>query len=185
MLRDIEKRSHRLSIPPRIDLKSGIEHRLRAFPAFRGVPDAPLHELSKSISLHFASPGEVLLKRGGKIKTIYAVIAGLAELHLPEQDIQFGAGDMIGAAALIHGLPARGTVRSLQFGHLLAIPASKFEDLLRRYPIVQRTIDHRHEDRGLGRQMPTTLSGESVEALVNDTRVIADLNSENAGHTGT
>ncbi|AQS87048.1 Na+/H+ antiporter [Neoasaia chiangmaiensis NBRC 101099] len=161
LYRDVERRRRRLETPLRFDLKSGIEQRLRAFPAFRSVPDAVLHDLTKSISLHFASPGEVLLKRGRKIRTIYAIVAGLAEVHVAEQDIQFGAGDLIGASAMMNGVPARGTVRSLQFGHLLAIPAARFQQLLKDYPIVQRTIDERAAERRDGQLSAVLLAGSA------------------------
>ncbi|WP_367160068.1 cation:proton antiporter [Kozakia baliensis] len=166
LYRDVEKRRQRLDTPLRFDLKSGIEQRLREFPAFRGVPDAVLHDLAMNISLHFASPGETLIKRGHKIHTIYAVVAGLAEVHIAEQDIQFGAGDLIGASALINDVPARGTVRALQFGHLLAIPATRFRRLLEEYPIVQRAVDERASERRDGKRPLSLVLGQEKEPFV-------------------
>ncbi|WP_122049662.1 cation:proton antiporter [Asaia bogorensis] len=161
LLKDVEKRQERLEKPLRFNLKSGIEQRLRSFPAFRGVPDGVLHDLAMNISLRFASPGEVLLKRNGKIRMVYAVVAGLAEVHIAEQDVQFGAGDLIGAAPLINETFSRGTVRTLQFCHLLAIPASLFRRLVEDYPIVRRTIDERAEARlADGHRLSLVLGGD-------------------------
>jgi CPA1 family monovalent cation:H+ antiporter len=144
LLRDVERRRARVAVPLRFDLRNGIEHRLRRFPAFREVPDDVLHDLAKAISLHFASPGEVLIKRGRRIRTIYAVIAGLAELHVAEHDVHFAEGDLIGAWALIHeDGRARGTIRSLQFGHMLAIPAARFERLVAQYPSIRQAVERR------------------------------------------
>lgn len=145
--RDVEKRQERLDKPLRFNLKSGIEQRLRSFPAFRGVPDGVLHDLAMNISLRFSSPGEELLKRNARITMIYAVVAGLTEMHLPEQDVQYGAGDLIGAAPVINGSLPNGTVRTVQFCHLLAIPVQHFKKLVEEYPIVRRTIDERAAER--------------------------------------
>ncbi|GBD55686.1 cation:proton antiporter [Gluconobacter wancherniae] len=145
--RDIERHRARLDTPLRFNLKSGIEQRLRAFPAFNGVPDNVLHELSRKVSMHFVSPGEVIFRRGRKIRTVYAQVAGLAEIHMPERDLLFGSGDLIGAASVIRKQNTSGTVRSLQFSHMLAIPRPVFERLLKDYPIVERRIIDRSRQR--------------------------------------
>lgn len=138
--RGIETQRERLNTPLRFNLKSGIEQRLRAFAAFNGVPDAILHKLSRRVSLQFVSPGEVLFRRGQYPKVVYAQVAGLAEAYLGEQDILFGSGDLIGATSVLENERIPGTVRSLQFGHLLAIPRPIFEKMVRHYPIVGRTV---------------------------------------------
>ncbi|MBU2653187.1 cation:proton antiporter domain-containing protein [Acidomonas methanolica] len=148
--RDVERRAERISSPLHFSLRHGIENRLRVFPAFRGVPDAVLHDLASEISLHFASPGEVLVRRGKKIRTVYAIVAGLVELHVAEQDIQLGTGDLIGAMQLLRGERLDGVVRTLQFGHLLAIPAPIFLKFLHDYPIVRRNIEQRAAERRQG-----------------------------------
>ncbi|GAB6854256.1 cation:proton antiporter [Asaia astilbis] len=161
LLKDVEKRQERLEKPLRFNLKGGIEQRLRSFPAFRGVPDGVLHDLAMNISLRFASPGEVLMRRNGKIKMVYAVVAGLAEVHMAEQDVQYGAGDLIGAAALVNHSVSRGTVRTMQFCHLLAIPAHLFRRVVEDYPIVRRTIDERAEARLVdGHRLSLVLGGD-------------------------
>lgn len=161
LLKDVEKRQERLEKPLRFNLKGGIEQRLRSFPAFRGVPDGVLHDLAMNISLRFASPGEVLMRRNGKIKMVYAVVAGLAEVHMAEQDVQYGAGDLIGAAALVNHSVSRGTVRTMQFCHLLAIPAHLFRRVVEEYPIVRRTIDERAEARLVdGHRLSLVLGGD-------------------------
>ncbi|GBR15049.1 cation:proton antiporter [Gluconobacter frateurii] len=155
--RDIERRSARLEAPLRFNLKSGIEQRMRAFPAFNGVPDSVLHTLSRKVAMRFVSPGEVLFKRGQNVRTVYAQVAGLAEVHLPEREILFGSGDLIGAASVIRSERMPGTVRALQFSHLLAIPKPVFERLIHDYPIVQRLIIARSNKRADGLLDPYVL----------------------------
>ncbi|MBF0850504.1 MAG: cation:proton antiporter [Gluconobacter potus] len=163
--REIERQRARLDAPLRFNLKSGIEQRLRAFPAFNGVPDSVLQKLSGKVSMHFVSPGEVLFKRGQRVRVVYAQVAGLAEVNLAERDLLFGSGDLIGAASVIRNETMPGTVRSLQFSHLLAIPRPVFEKLLKEYPIVQRLIIQRSQKRADGLLTPVTvrtLDGDAV-----------------------
>ncbi|WP_319807444.1 cation:proton antiporter [Candidatus Kirkpatrickella diaphorinae] len=165
LYRDTEKRRERLSKPLRFDLKSGISQRLREFPALRGVPDGVVHNLSMNISLRFVSPGEELLRRGRKVRTVYAVVAGLAEMHISEHDIQFGAGDLIGADMLLSNQPAPGTIRAVQFGHLLSIPAHVFKRLVDDYPIVRRSLEVRATERlGTPQDIALVLGGATHTA---------------------
>ncbi|EHH68494.1 cation:proton antiporter [Gluconobacter morbifer] len=163
--RDIERRRSRLDAPLRFNLKSGIEQRLRAFPAFNGLPDSAIRKLSRRVSLHFVSPGEILCKRDQRVKVVYAQVAGLAEVHLPEQEILYGSGDLIGAASAIRNERMAGTVRCLQFSHLLAIPRPVFNRLLRKYPIVKRTIIKRTEKREEGALRPMVLRAPDGTAI--------------------
>ncbi|QDH16144.1 cation:proton antiporter [Swingsia samuiensis] len=163
--RDIERRRMRLDAPLRFNLKSGIEQRLRAFPAFNGVPDCILHDIARKVSIHFLSPGEVIIKRDKKIRFVYAQIAGLAEMHLPEQDILFGSGDLIGGAFLVEKTKAPATIRSIQFSHLLAIPRSVFLKLLKDYPIVKRLIVSRNDQRKDGALKPYSVNSDTVVKL--------------------
>lgn len=147
--RSIERQRNRLDTPLRFNLRSGIEQRLRSFPAFNGVPDGALHDLAGRVFICFLSPGEVLIRKGERIHTIYAQVAGLVEnaTSADEHEVMLGAGDLIGANSHIQGLRAQNTVRSLQFSHMLAIPRADFDKLLKRFPIVKRQIMKRHDMR--------------------------------------
>lgn len=163
--RIIERHRLRLETPLRFNLRSGIEQRLRAFPAFNGVPDAALHELASKVSMCFLSPGEILFKKRSKIRFIYAQVAGLVELQREENDVQLGAGDLVGAVSLLKGDRMRATVRSLQFSHMLAIPKDEFEHLIEIYPIIKRQVIKRNQQRRNGLILPNvavTSNGRNV-----------------------
>lgn len=163
--RTIELQKDRLATPLRFDLRSGIEQRLRAFPAFNGVPDLALHDLAKKVSMYFLSPGEILMREGQKIHTVYAQVAGLIELHVDGIDIRLGAGDLVGAASVMRGQRVISTAHSLQFTHMLAIPGSAFMTLINAYPIVKRQIFLRSQQRRDGLLMPmvvVTNNGENI-----------------------
>ncbi|WP_202405326.1 cation:proton antiporter [Saccharibacter sp. 17.LH.SD] len=161
----IDRHRTRLESPLRFNLRSGIEQRLRAFPAFNGVPDAALHDLAGKVSMCFLSPGETLIKANRKIRTIYAQVAGLVEYRYEDQDIQLGAGDLVGTMSLLQGNHALATVHSLQFSHMLAIPRDEFEKLIKKYPIVRRQVIQRHQQRRHGLLEPSvviTRTGHSI-----------------------
>lgn len=139
--KEVERRRVRLDRRMTFNLRNNIEGRLSAAPVFRGLPSAALHDLAMSASLRFPSTGERLLRRGHKVRTVYFVSTGLVEMHVSERDITFGAGTIIGADEVIAGRPMEGTVRTVQFSHLLAIPAARFRRLLEDYPAVRRNLE--------------------------------------------
>ncbi len=145
LFRDVELRRHRLDRRLRFNLKSGIETRVKAVPALYGVPEAVLHDLAMTLAIHFTAPGERVLKRGRAVRTVYFVSAGQFESHVAEHDIRFGPGSVLGAEDLLAGgrprAIARSTVRSLRFGHLLALSARDFRRLAEEYPIIRTNLE--------------------------------------------
>ncbi|MCX5615774.1 cation:proton antiporter [Bombella sp. TMW 2.2559] len=168
--KSIERQRNRLDTPLRFNLRSGIEQRLRSFPAFNGVPDGALHDLAGRVFISFLSPGEILIRKGERIRTIYAQVAGLVETSTSAetQEVMLGAGDLIGANSHILGKRAQNTVRSLQFSHMLAIPRADFDKLLQNYPIVKRQIMKRHDMRlngALETSVVITKEGNSISPV--------------------
>ncbi|GBR05987.1 cation:proton antiporter [Acetobacter oeni] len=139
--RDVDRRRQRLDRPMTFNLKNNIEDRLRHAAVFRGLPAAALHDLAMTTSLRFPSPGEAILRRGHKVHSVFFVSAGLAEMHVAERDVRFGAGDVIGAVEVTDHRPMPGTVRALQFGHMLVISATRFKRLLEDYPVVAKNLE--------------------------------------------
>jgi monovalent cation:H+ antiporter, CPA1 family len=141
LLRDVERRRGQLDFKLTFNIKTGIEARLRSLPAFRGLPDEALHALAPHVSIHFTSPGERLYRRGGVVRTVYFISAGVAETHFAEHDVRFGAGDVIGADDALSGQPVRAISRSLQFGHFLSMSGRRFRKLVADYPVIRRNLD--------------------------------------------
>ena len=139
--RGVELRRHRLERRLRFNLKSGIESRIKAVPALDGVPEAVLHDLAMTLAIHFTAPGERVLKRGRRVRTVYFVSAGQFESHVAEHDIRFGPGSVLGAEDLLASGRMEVSVRSLGFGHLLAISAREFRRLADEHPVVRTNIE--------------------------------------------
>jgi CPA1 family monovalent cation:H+ antiporter len=141
LFRDVENRRHRLERRLKFNLKSGIETRIKAVPALNGVPEAVLHDLAMTLAIHFTAPSERILKRDALVRTVYFVSAGQFESHVAEHDIRFGPSSVLGAEDLLAGGRMRTSVRSLRFGHLLAISAKEFRRLADEYPVVRQNLE--------------------------------------------
>ena len=148
LVTELERRRSRLQKPLSFNLKSGIESRLKSAAIFKGLPGAELHDLATTTSLRFVAPHELISKRDRKVRTVYFVSAGLAEAHVAERDIYYSAGDLIGALEVYRNERVPASIRAVQFGHFMAIPASRFRRLIEEYPIVLENIEalrHKHE----------------------------------------
>jgi CPA1 family monovalent cation:H+ antiporter len=140
--RDIERRRRRLDRRLKFNLKSSVESRIKSVPALRGVPEAVLHDLAMMVSIRFVAPGETIYRRGARVRLVYFVSAGLLELHVAEHDIRYVQGDVIGAEELFGGRRMEATMRTLRFGHLLALTARQFKRLVEDHPVVRGNIEH-------------------------------------------
>ncbi len=141
LYRGVEARRYRLERRLRFNLKSGIESRIKAVPALDGVPEAVLHDLAMTLAIHFTAPAERVLKRGRRVRTVYFVSAGQFESHVAEHDIRFGPGSVLGAEDLLASGRMGVSVRSLGFGHLLAIGARDFRRLADEHPVIRTNIE--------------------------------------------
>ena len=141
LMKELERRRSRLDKPLSFDLKSGIESRLKHAAVFRGLPGAELHDLATTTSLRFVAPQEMICRRGRRIRNVYFISAGLAEAHIAERDILYGAGDLIGALGAYKNERCPASIRAVQFGHFMVISASRFRRLVEEYPIVLENIE--------------------------------------------
>ncbi|GCD58394.1 cation:proton antiporter [Acetobacter pasteurianus] len=159
LLKELERRRHRLVKRMSFDLRSGIEDRLKHAAIFKGLPGAELHDLATTTSLRFVAPQEVICRKGRKMRAIYFISAGLAESHVAGADVLYGAGDLIGAQEALHGWRCPGTIRAVQFGHFMVITASRFQRLIEDYPVVLENIQNILRKREAGEQPIALLPG--------------------------
>jgi CPA1 family monovalent cation:H+ antiporter len=150
LIKEVERRRHRLDKRLSFDLRSGIEERIKNATIFKGLSGAELHDLATTTSLRFVTPQEVICRKGRKVKYVYFISAGLAEAHVVGEDMHFGAGDLIGAQEALNRWRCAGTVRAVQFGHLMAIRASRFRRLVEDYPVVLENIQANLRKRETG-----------------------------------
>ncbi|GBQ23690.1 Na+/H+ antiporter [Acetobacter estunensis NRIC 0472] len=177
--RDVERRRQRLDRPMTFNLRNNVEARLRHAAVFEGLPTAALHDLAMTTSLRFPSPGQVILKRGHKVHSVFFVSAGLAEMHLPEQDIRYGAGDLIGATEAMENRPMPGSVRALRFSHMLVISAARFARLIEDYPVVRANLQKLRFQAEEKEPDPENMDGINEESA--DASIMLDSNLSQVG----
>ena len=131
---------------------------MKAVPALDGGPEAVLHDLAMTLAIHFTAPGERVLRRGRRVRTVYFVSAGQFEGHVAEHDVRFGPGSVLGAEDLLAGGRNRSGIRSLGFGHLLAIGAGDFRRLADEHPVIRDNIERLRRTR-MGGAAPLMLLG--------------------------
>lgn len=162
LVKELERRRARLDKPLSFDLRSGIEARLKNAAVFKGLPGAELHDLATTTSLRFVAPQELICRRGRKIRTIYFISAGLAECHLAERDVRYGAGDLIGALGAYRNERCPATIRAIQFGHLMVISAARFRRLVEEYPIVLENIEKLRRKHDEGERAIKLVPGQEI-----------------------
>jgi CPA1 family monovalent cation:H+ antiporter len=141
----VEGQRRRLRRRLKFNLASGLDGRLRSFALFRDVPDAILHDLAMTVSVRFAIPGEVLIRRGRRPRLVFIVSSGTLEASAGDARRRYAAGDVIGGAEAIGRQRVTATVRCLTFSHLLAVQASDFRQLVEDNPVIGENMAGRRE----------------------------------------
>ncbi|MFH7810472.1 MULTISPECIES: cation:proton antiporter [Acetobacter] len=168
LLKELERRRYRLNKRLSFDLRSGIEDRIKNAAVFRGLPGAELHDLATTTSLRFVAPQELLCRKGQKMRYVYFISAGLVEAHVAGVDELYGAGDLLGAQEALQRWRCVGNVRAVQFGHFMAIKASRFRRLVDDYPVVMQNIETILRKREAGERPTSLLPRRKIAAMDED-----------------
>ena len=139
--RDVDRRRRRLERRLRFNIQAGMDRRIPAFPLFRDLPDAIQHDLAMTMTLRFAVPGEVVIRRGRRPGGVLMVSSGTLEQRVGDTDRHYRMGDAVGAEEVLGGTRMSGTVRCLSYSHLLMINARAFRRLLEDNPEVRANLD--------------------------------------------
>ncbi len=153
LLRDLDMRRRRLARRLHLDLQAGVDSRTAAFALFQGLPEAVQHQAASLLSIRFAVPGQVLLRRGRRPGMVILVSFGALECRVGEADRVFGQGDAIGAGEALDRQPMPATLRCSAFSHLLVMSARSFRGLAREHPALRDNV------RSLGRGEGAALIG--------------------------
>jgi CRP-like cAMP-binding protein len=115
-------------------------HRLALMPAFRGVPWRALLRIGQCGQMLFVPQSATLLEKGELIDCLYLVVRGHLHIETPRIGVlpraRLGPGALLGAVALLSGMPQAFTARALD--EVLVLRAFKAElgSLMIRYPTV-------------------------------------------------
>ncbi len=138
--RALESRRRRLERPLRFNLQAGVDRRIPAFPLFAALPEAIQHDLAMVLSIRFAVPGEVLIRRGRRPGVVILVSSGTLEYRVGETERILVEGDEIGGREVLDRARMQGTLRCTTVSHLLVVGARAFRRLVEEYPALLHGI---------------------------------------------
>ncbi len=134
LVRGLEERRDAIARPLRFSLQSGLDNRLRELPLLAGLPDAVLHDVAMSLTIRFATPGETIVRRGRRARSVYFVSSGAVERHGEDGPIRLERGAAFGLREVLSGARREATIRSAGFSHLLVLDARAFRRLVDENP---------------------------------------------------
>ena len=168
LFKDLDHRRQRAERRLSFDLRSGIDDHIKAASIFEGVPKAELHDLAMTMTLRFATPQEVISRKGAKMRYVYFISAGEVEVHVAGVDYVYKEGDLLGAYEVLNNIPCVGTMRAVRFGHFMAIKVSRFLRLIEDYPIVIENIKKADLQRRDTTETPEKEEQSSILLLQNE-----------------
>ncbi|MFC0409623.1 cation:proton antiporter [Roseomonas elaeocarpi] len=128
--RSLEEWRRQISKPLKFNLQSGLDRRVKEFPAFEGLQEAVLHDLAISLTIRFTVPGERIYRPGQRARSIFLISSGDVEFTEGGRSVHLGPGDFFGEAELIEGGRRRARARATSFCHLLELSAADFRRLI-------------------------------------------------------
>ena len=134
--RTLDIRRRRLERPLRFNLQAGVDRRIPAFPLFASLPEAIQHDLAMVLSIRFAVPGEVLIRRDRRASVVILVSSGTLEYRIGATETILREGDEIGGREVLDRARMPGTLRCVSFSHLLVVGARAFRRLVADYPAI-------------------------------------------------
>lgn len=140
LLRDVEQARRACHQRPKLDLGMKTKELVRAHPLFEGLPRAQQKAIMKMMRPQFATPGEVLIRRGDRGDSAYFIASGAVQVDTPHQQVRLGRGDVFGEIALMTGGRRSADVVALGYCHLLNLKAQDFKALMDQYPDLREHV---------------------------------------------
>ena len=132
--RELGERRGRARRRLRMDLQTGLSARIKEQKLFAGLQAAVLHDLAMSMTLRFVAPGELILRKGERVRSVLFVSSGLIE-RLPGGDAdKLAPGDTLGVREVLEGARSPAEYRAMRFCHLLELRAGMFRELFGELP---------------------------------------------------
>jgi len=131
-----------------------LEHRLRAIPLFRDLPDGSLKSIAARLKRERYTQGAVVFCQGDAGDAMYLVESG--QVQVIAEDTQqplayLGPGSFVGEIALLLGQPRSATLKVVIDAELWALHKLDLDELLAEYPSIAM-----HFTREIGQRLVTT-----------------------------
>ncbi len=131
-----------------------LEHKLRAIPLFRDLPDESLKSIAARLKRERYPQDAVIFRQGDDGDAMYLVESG--QVQVVAEDTQqplayLGPGSFVGEIALLLGQPRSATLKVVIDAELWALHKRDLDDLLAEYPSIAL-----HFTREIGQRLVTT-----------------------------
>ncbi len=168
LLRALEERRDHLSRPLKFSLQIGLDTRLREIPLLSGLQEAVLHDVAMNVSVRFVVPGEAIVRRGRRARSVYFISSGSVDVTADGATRTLGRGEVFGATEVLSHARRRGSVRAHSFSHLIELRGAEFRRLVDENPQLLARLDAlraRHAPAGVGEDGPVALIGFEPAAV--------------------
>ncbi len=142
-----------------------LEHRLRAIPLFRDLPDGSLKSIAARLKRKRYPQGAIIFREGDAGEAMYLVESGQLQVFVTgagdtQQPLAYlGPGSFVGEIALLLEQPRSATLKVIIDAELWVLHKRDLEELLAEHPLIAL-----HLTREIGRRLVTT-SHQSVPLM--------------------
>lgn len=141
LMRDIRRRRSAGDARPRLDLSLQKREMVARFSLFAGLSKSQQRRLARALVTIYATPGDVLFKRGAQVNSVFFIASGAVEREIGGQVKQLGNGEFFGEIAMLAGhRNRRGNVRAITHCTLLRLDEARFLRLVRRLPDLRKAV---------------------------------------------
>jgi CPA1 family monovalent cation:H+ antiporter len=134
----LQRRQHK---QPRLDLNLKIPEMIGNLEPFAGLSAEDLKRVSRLFRPRLALPGEFIIRRGERSKTVYFISSGAVEVRLPGQTIRRGRGEFFGELAVLTGQRRVADIVALGYCELLILDQAKFNTFLKVNPAIRQHVE--------------------------------------------
>jgi monovalent cation:H+ antiporter, CPA1 family len=147
---ELTNRRSRVEKRPPLDLALQKAELIAQFPLFAGMDEATRKALSRSLRSRYASPGDVLIRRGETPDRVWFIASGAVEVARGAQGPQrLGRGEMFGHLTLLRRTPRVGQVVAITHCTMLTLDSAPFIALLRKDEGLRRAVAESAVTRGI------------------------------------
>ncbi|WP_299811374.1 cation:proton antiporter [uncultured Roseibium sp.] len=133
LLQDVERARRACHTRPALDLGLKTRELVSAHPLFADLPPKQKKAIRRMMRPQFATPGELLIRKGDRGDAAYFIASGAVEVRTPTHAVRLGRGDVFGEIALMTGGRRSADVVALGYCQLLSLGAQDFKDLMAQH----------------------------------------------------
>ncbi|GAB4520894.1 MAG: cation:proton antiporter [Roseibium sp.] len=140
LLQDVERARRACHTRPKLDLGLKTRELVSAHPLFADLPPKQKKAIRRMMRPQFATPGELLIRKGDRGDAAYFIASGAVEVRARTHDVRLGRGDVFGEIALMTGGRRSADVVALGYCQLLSLRAQDFKALMEQHEDLRQHV---------------------------------------------